>query len=235
MKVNNFGPRLALCLLVVPLMTAPGAAPQESSKKTVAPGDLPAAVTNAFKERWPKAKLNKAAELTSGDAIKYELEIAIPRQGKTTTIEVTFDPNGKVLNWENPETRVKLAELPPSVLATARERFPGAEMLKAEKENEDGKTVFEITLVFKGQRLEAEFDPSGEYLEMEVSIELSKLPTAVKNALEERYPKATYRHAAMVTNKDGAVSYEVIVQTADGKRGEIVIGPDGRIEKGLER
>jgi uncharacterized membrane protein YkoI len=195
---------------------------------------LPSAVAKTLKERWPKAEIKKVEEITKSEAVSYEVAITVPRQGRAMKAEVTLDAQGKVLNWENPESKVSLSKLPPKVLASAKDRFPGAELLKAEKETEDGKVIFEITLNYKGQRLEAEFAPEGEYLEMEVSAELKDLPAAVTEALKEKYAGAKYRHAAKVTKKDQSVSYEVIVQTPDGKHGEVVVSPEGKILKGLK-
>jgi uncharacterized membrane protein YkoI len=144
--------------------------------KQIAVSQLPPAVVKTLKDRWPRAQIKKAQEIIKGGAVSYELEMTISRQGKPMTIEVTLDSTGKVTNWENPETRLALSELPAKVLAAAKERFPGAELLKAEKETEEGKLIYEITLKHEGQRLEAEFDPEGNYLEMEVSVEVRDLP-----------------------------------------------------------
>jgi uncharacterized membrane protein YkoI len=194
---------------------------------------LPRAVAKTVKERWPKAQIKKVEEITKGEAVSYEVAITIPRQGGTMKAEITLDAQGKVLNWENPESKVSLSKLPSPVLASVKDRFPGAELIKAEKETEDGKVIFEITLKYLGKRLEAEFAPEGEYLEMEVSAELKDLPAAVTDALNKTYPGAKYRHAAKVTKKDESISYEVIVQTAEGKHGEVVVSPEGKILKGL--
>jgi len=199
--------------------------------------DLPAAVTEALTKRWPKGTLKDAEEVTKGEEKSYKVHITIHRQGHDITAEVMLDPNGKVLDFENPETRVSLSKLPPKVLAAAKERFPGAKFIKAEKEMEDGKLEYEIVLEHQGQRLEAEFTPEGEYLETEVSIKTEDLPRPVTASLQGKYAGAVYRHAGKVTKKDGQIVYEVVVSLTDGRRGEVVVSPAGKIleAKGPDR
>jgi uncharacterized membrane protein YkoI len=199
--------------------------------------DLPPAVAGALKKRFPRATLKDAEEVTKGDTLSYEVHISLPRQGRVLNAEVVLDPHGKVLDFENPETRVALSKLPPKVLAAAKERFPGAKLIKAEKETEDGKLQYEIVIEHQGQRLEAEFTPEGEYLETEVSIKVEDLPRPVTEGLRAKYAGALYRHAGKVTKKDGQIVYEVVVSLTDGRRGEVVVSPEGKIieAKGLDR
>jgi uncharacterized membrane protein YkoI len=199
--------------------------------------DLPPAVAGTLKKRFPRATLKDAEEVTKGDTLSYEVHISLPRQGRVLNAEVVLDPNGKVLDFENPETRVALSKLPPKVLAAAKARFPGAKLIKAEKETEDGKLEYEIVLEHQGQRLEAEFTPEGEYLETEVSIKVEDLPKPVTEGLQAKYAGAEYRHAGKVTKKDGEIVYEVVISLSDGRRGEVVVSPEGKIleAKGLDR
>jgi uncharacterized membrane protein YkoI len=199
--------------------------------------DLPAAVAGAVKKRWPRATLKDAEEVTKGDALSYEIHLSLPRHGRVINAEVVLDPNGKVLDFENPEKRVSLSKLPPKVVAAAKERFPGSKMICAEKVMEDGNLEYEIVLGHQGERPKAKFTPEGEHLETEVSIKTEDLPKSATEALEAKYAGAEYRHAGKITKKDGQIVYEVLVSFSDGRRGQVVVSPEGKIVrvKGLDR
>ena len=207
-----------------------------ATEKTITVKELPEAVARSLKERWSRAKVGKLEEITKGEKVTYEAKITIPRQNKPMTVEVTFDANGKVVNWENPETKVALSNVPAKVMDTFKSRFAGAELLKAEKEVEDGKTLYELTFNHDGQRKEAEFSPEGQFLEVEIPIQLENIPEAGTKAIRDKYPGATFRHTAKVTKADGSIGYEVIIATADNRAGEVVLDAAGKIveTKGLD-
>jgi uncharacterized membrane protein YkoI len=132
------------------------------------------------------------------------------------------------------EKKIALADVPNKVMTAVKEKFPGAEITGAEKETEDGKTIYEINLNHKGQSIDAEFSPEGEFLEMEAVIDAKDLPRAVADAIKSKYPDSELKRAEKVTKKDDSVLYEVIVQSGD-KKGEVVVEPSGKIVKGLEK
>jgi uncharacterized membrane protein YkoI len=205
-------------------------------EKQITAKELPEPVAKALKDRWARATLKRVEEVTRGDKVVYEVAISQARGGRTMRAEITFNAEGKVVNWENPDAKVALSALPKKVVAAFKEKFPGAEMTKAEKEMADGKLIYEISFKRDGKDLEAEFTPEGDFIEVEVTIAVKDLPRAVALALEAKYPKATYRHAAKVTRKDDSQAYEVIVSTADKRTGEVLVSPEGKIleAKGLD-
>jgi uncharacterized membrane protein YkoI len=131
------------------------------------------------------------------------------------------------------EERIPLSAVPQKVLAAVRTRFPGAEISGAEKEMEEGKVRYEINLKHKGQKIDAEFSPEGEFLEMEAVIDVKDLPRAVGDAIAGRYAGSTLKRAEKVTKKDDSVLYEVVIQSGD-RTGEVVVDPHGKILKGLQ-
>ena len=66
-------------------------------EKEIAAKDLPKEVTAALDEKYPKAKIEKAEEVTRGKELGYEV-LLVTKDKKT--LEVKFDPKGKVLNVE---------------------------------------------------------------------------------------------------------------------------------------
>jgi hypothetical protein len=65
-------------------------------EKTIAASDLPKAVADAVKAKYPKAEVTRAEELTKDGKISYEVVL---KDGDKKR-EVVLDPNGKVLEEE---------------------------------------------------------------------------------------------------------------------------------------
>jgi uncharacterized membrane protein YkoI len=206
-------------------------------EKEIAVKELPEVVGKTLKDRFSRATVKKAEEVTKGDKISYEVAIAMDRNGKPMRAKVTFDSTGKVVNWENPDTKLALSALPKKVVEDIKERFPGAKLVKAEKEMADGQLVYEVVIQHKGEQIETEFSAEGEFLLTEVTIKKEDLPKAALETLEAKYPGVKYRHFEKVTKKDGTVNYEVIIQTADKRSGEVVFDSQGKFLKaeGLEK
>jgi uncharacterized membrane protein YkoI len=131
------------------------------------------------------------------------------------------------------EEKIPLNKLPKAVTNAVKERFPKAELLRAEKENENGKLRYEVALKHKGHRLDATFTPDGKLVEIEKVIALKHLPKAVAEAVKAKYAGATLKKAEEITHvKDGKEqldAYEVQLTTSKGQTVEVEIAPDGRI------
>jgi uncharacterized membrane protein YkoI len=133
------------------------------------------------------------------------------------------------------EEKVPLDKLPKAVVDAVKARFPGAELVSAEKETEKGKTVYEVVIKAKGQKIEVTTTPEGELVEIEKQIAAKDLPPAVTKALEGKYPKAKYEiieEVIKVEKKSEKLAYyEVLLTTADKKKFEVSVAPDGKIVK----
>lgn len=133
------------------------------------------------------------------------------------------------------EEKVPLDKVPKAVMDAVKKRFEGAEVTGAEKETEDGKTAYEIAIKHKNQKIEVTLTPEGEITGMEKVIAATDLPKAVTEALEAKYPKATYKLIEEVIKvkdkKEKLESYEVLLETTDKKKFEVLVAPDGKITK----
>jgi hypothetical protein len=120
------------------------------------------------------------------------------------------------------EQKVPLEKLPKAVTAAVKKRFPKAEMVRAEKESEKGKTLYEVGISDKGKKIEVTVTPMGVITEIEKQIVAGELPKTVTGALSAKYPTATYKKIEEVIKvKDGKerlAYYEVLVVTAARKR-----------------
>ena len=131
------------------------------------------------------------------------------------------------------EEKVPLDKVPKAVLDAVKARFPDAKLLSAEKEKEDGKTVYEIAVKNRGQNIEVTLTPEGTIVEIEKQIAAKNMPRAVAEALEAKYPKAEYKMIEEVIKvKDGKEKleyFEVLLTTSGGKILEVGVAPNGKI------
>ena len=73
-------------------------------EKEIAAKDLPKEVTAVLDDKYPKAKIEKAEEVTKGKELTYEV-LLVTKDKKT--LEIKFDPKGKVLNVEEKKEEKK--------------------------------------------------------------------------------------------------------------------------------
>jgi hypothetical protein len=131
------------------------------------------------------------------------------------------------------EEKVPLDKVPKVVLDAAKKRFPNAEAIEASKETEDGKTVYEIELRENGKKLDVTLTADGTIILIERQIDAKDLPKAVVEAIDKKYPKATFKIIEEVIKvKDGKETldlYEALLVTADKMKVEVKVAPDGKI------
>jgi uncharacterized membrane protein YkoI len=126
------------------------------------------------------------------------------------------------------EEKVPLDKVPAKVMAAVKDKFKDAEVLSASKEVEEGKTLFEVQLKLNGQAHDVTLTEDGTIIEVEKEIAAKDLPRAVAEALQAKYPKATYKKVEEIA-KEGKTLYEVLLDTADKKSWEVVLDPTGKL------
>src|SRR6266480_1118590 len=123
------------------------------------------------------------------------------------------------------EEKFPLDKLPKAVTEAVKKRFPKGEMTEAAKESENGKTVYEVTVKDGGTKIDVTLTPDGTITMLEKEVAAKDLPKEVTEAVEKKYPKATYKLAEEVIKvedgKEKLSYYEVVVVTADKKTLEI--------------
>jgi uncharacterized membrane protein YkoI len=133
------------------------------------------------------------------------------------------------------EESVVLEKVPKAVREAVKARFPDAKATEAAKETEDGKVVYEVTIMNKEQKIDVTLTPEGELLMIEKQIEKKDLPKPVTKAIEEKYPKATYKIVEEINKvekkKETLAYYEVLLETADKHRREVQVSAEGKILK----
>jgi|SRR5579883_351631 len=137
------------------------------------------------------------------------------------------------------EEKVPLDKVPKAVLEAAKKRFPKAEVVGVEKETENGKTFYEVEMKEAGKTIDVIVTPEGAISKIEKQIDAKDLPKAVASALEEKYPKATYKTIEVIyevkNDKESLGYYEVLLVTAEKKTFEVEILADGKIKAEEEK
>jgi uncharacterized membrane protein YkoI len=126
------------------------------------------------------------------------------------------------------DEEVPLNKLPKAVTDAVKKRFPKAKLISAEKQKEDGKTLYEVSIEVGQTEIEVTLTPEGKIIEIEKEIAVKDLPKAVKATLGKKYPKSTIESAAEIT-RGKVVTYGVEIVTKDKKTIEVELDPKGKV------
>jgi hypothetical protein len=126
------------------------------------------------------------------------------------------------------ETKIKSKDVPAPAAAAATKAYPKAQVKEWEKVIEDGKTLYEVTMVEGKAKWQLVFEPNGTQVAREEVVPVSSLPAAVRDAVKAKYPKATLSSAEKIT-RPSSIEYEVGLKNAPKK--EIVLTSEGKILK----
>jgi hypothetical protein len=130
---------------------------------------------------------------------------------------------GAAIAWGT-EEKIALDKIPPKVHAAAKAKYPAAKLVSAEKEDEDGKTVYELAFDDKGHKIEVTFDNDGQIVEIEKQVTEQELPGAVRSALTKKYPGCQLKSIEEVTEGNSTSFEFLVVQTT-----EVKFGADGTV------
>jgi Peptidase propeptide and YPEB domain len=136
---------------------------------------------------------------------------------------------------EEKDKQVATKDIPKAVQKAVKKLFPGAEVLRATKEEEgDDEEVYEIEIELNKQRIDVTVDEEGEVESFEKQIKVKSLKEAVVNAIQAKYPQATIKSAEELWEVDDGEQelecYEVAIQTTDKKSIEVQVSPKGKIK-----
>jgi len=133
------------------------------------------------------------------------------------------------------ESEIPLNQLPKAVADSAKARFPGAVWKEAAKEEEDGKTSYEVSMTHDGHTLDVTFQPDGTLVLVETVVAEADLPAAVSKAIKGKYPGAKVDLVESVkkgpTVKAAVDYYEFHLTAADKTSVEIEVDGQGKILK----
>lgn len=128
------------------------------------------------------------------------------------------------------DEEITLDKAPAAAVKAMKAKYPNAQVVKVEKEDDDGKPVIEFTLKAGERMLEAEFTPEGKFVKEEAEVGEKDVPAAVMAAFKQKYPAARPSKTEKVTKGEGTgaeVKYEFDI-TDGGKECEVYFSPDGK-------
>ncbi len=120
-----------------------------------------------------------------------------------------------------------LDQVPAAVMKAVKVKFPTATVEEATKEEEDGVTIFELTIEVGEDDIVVSLKEDGTILEIEKEIEVKDLPPAITAAIKAKYSKADIESAEEATKGD-VVTYEVTIETDETTR-NLVLDKAGKI------
>jgi hypothetical protein len=132
---------------------------------------------------------------------------------------------------EGKEEKIALDKVPAPVVKAEKAKWPQAQIVGIEREEEDGKTTFEFGLKQGQRKWDASFDPQGAIVAVEETIADKDVPAPVKKGLDKKYPKANVLLIEKVTEGEGKtakVFYEYKIKTKDGGV-EVKLDPAGKV------
>jgi uncharacterized membrane protein YkoI len=115
---------------------------------------------------------------------------------------------------EKTEPTLTVKDLPAAVRATVEKLTTGGQVTKIDKEDENGKVVYDIEATVKGKDMEFDIAADGKVLTSEESVDYASLPAAVRATAEKFFGSAKDLKAAKEL-EDGKTSFEV-----EGKKGD---------------
>ena len=131
----------------------PAAAPKASPAKPKV--TLPPAVDAAFKAAYPTATINHVSKEKEGGQDIYEVESV----DRGLHRDLNYKPDGTVIAMEE---EVADADVPASVAAAIKTRYPKATVVKREKLTKGATVTYEVRL--KGGPGEVELTPDGKWI-----------------------------------------------------------------------
>jgi hypothetical protein len=81
-------------------------------------------------------------------------------------------------------------KLPQNIKESIKDRFPGADVTSAEKENENGQVMYDIELKHEGRKYEMDIKEEGTIVEIEKEVATKNVPEAIIKAVNIRRPRS---------------------------------------------
>jgi len=104
--------------------------------------------------------------------------------------------------------------LPPAVVSALQSLYPGARVIEAEADAEDGQEIG-LQARVNGVAIDVSFMPDGKLIESQVALPPSELPAVAADWVRRHFPGGSIDDAQAVT-RDGRVTYEFTITPRDG-------------------
>ena len=130
------------------------------------------------------------------------------------------------------EETIGLKDLPKAVRAAVKAKFPEGKLIKAAKEEDEGKTIYEVVVEEDDAKIDVAVSAKGKILEVERTIEPKELPKAVAATLKSKYPKARIKKAERVVKYEDDEEekfFEVLLASKGKEDVEVKLSAKGKI------
>jgi hypothetical protein len=167
-----------LGLVVVVALVASAFVRADDGEEKVPIDKLPKAVTDALKEKYPKATLVEAVKVTEDGEVTYEVTIKQKKQ----ELDVTLTPEGKIVQVEK---EIEVKDVPKVVMDAVKKKYPKATFQGASEISKDDKVAeYELDIVTKDKKnLYVTFDKEGKFIYEE---EVEEPPKDKDNAKDKQ-------------------------------------------------
>lgn len=129
----------------------------QKEMKKVTKDQVPMSVISAFEKAYPGATVNEYAQMTKGEKVWYSIEFVVGG----ITKEVRYKADGTLVRARE---NVIAKDLPEAVRNTITEKYPGAEIVKAETEVRNGIVLYEVKLKVKGEHQDVTLNDKGDII-----------------------------------------------------------------------
>jgi len=130
---------------------------------------------------------------------------------------------------EEQEREITAKEVPQAVLQVFNQAYPGAAIKEYAEEKEDGQTLYEISCVFEGRRIDAIYKPDGTVAAIEEVIAAEQLPNNIHQAIAREFQQFSIQLAEKL-QKEGKQFFEVkLLNTKDQKKYELLFSDTGKL------
>jgi uncharacterized membrane protein YkoI len=214
-------------------------------EKEVMDKDWPKELRSTIDDKYPKGKITEVLEVnkvTGGKEVPDHLEVTIETaEKKSAEILVSLDGRSEIQETASapakpaadaPDVKIKLSELPSLVTEAVKAKFPKGEIKAAEKGEEDGKPIFEVTVNEDHHNTDVTLSPKGEILSMEKTLKMSELPKAMTKSLRAKYRHYTIKLIEEVWEDGKHTGYEGTIITANKKTVAVNFDPQGKLIEG---
>ena len=121
--------------------------------------------------------------------------------------------------------KIAVDKFPAAVLAAFKAKFTSATKPSWEMEN---KNEYEAEFKLNGQKVSANFDNTGKWLETETEIKISDLPTAVQSVLSKDFAGFKIEEASKIESAKNGNCFEAEIEK--GKETfDVLFTPDGKV------
>ena len=207
-------------------------------EKEVAEKDYPKALATSVEAKYPKGKVTIVMEVntvkdkketpdhlevTVQTADKQEKELLFKLDGKTEFVE----PSATTAAAEESD-KIEISQLPKPVADAIKKKYAKAELKAAEKGDEDGKTVYEVSLKNGKDNMDVTLNPQGKILLVEKEVAEKDLPKAVLAAAKAKHPQGAIKLCEELWKDDKLSGYEVTIEMPDKKTAEVEFDAAGK-------